>query len=88
MPFQGEALSKPPAFLNWRRAGFCNRPVLGAPALLHARATDCLELRLDFLLALLQGLKPQLPAMKLDTDLIDITCDFDALRLVLFELML
>jgi len=57
-------------------------------ALPNARATEYIDLGLEFLLALLQGLKPELPAMKLDTELVDITCDFNALRFVLFELML
>ena len=58
------------------------------PALLGARATSRLAFRLQFLLAFLQGLKAKLPAMKLDTELVDVTGNFRALRFVLFELML
>src|SRR6266487_121334 len=47
------------------------------------RATNCRELGLEFFLPLLQGLQPKLPAMKLDTELVDITCDFSALRFIL-----
>ena len=58
------------------------------PMLSRRRATNCRELGLEFFLPLLQGLQPKLPAMKLDTELVDITCDFSALRFILFELML
>ena len=55
---------------------------------LRARAANRRELSFKFLLALLQGLKTELPAMKLDTELVDVTGDFSALRFVLLELML
>lgn len=59
-----------------------------ARALASSRATNCCELGLQFLLAVLQGLKTELPAVKLDTELVDIACYFSALRFVFFELML
>ena len=62
--------------------------VAGFVRLFGLGTADLRELRLEFLLALFQGLEPKLPAMKLDTGLIDITCDFNALRFVLFELLL
>ena len=43
---------------------------------------------MKFLLALLQSLKTKLPAVQLDTELIDIARDLRALRFVLFELTL
>lgn len=60
----------------------------GSFALFGARLANRSQLSLKLLLTLLQGLKPKLPAVKLDTELVDVAGYFSALRFVLFELML
>ena len=56
--------------------------------LLRIRPFERRHLGLKFFLALLQGLKTELPAVELDTELVDIASYFRALGFVLFELVL
>jgi hypothetical protein len=74
---------EPPLCGEWLRCrGAKAPPTLGIPAL------RCFQLGFELLLAFVQALQTQLPAMQLNAELIDVARDLGPLRFVFLQLVL